>query len=447
MKIGRNDPCHCGSGKKYKKCCIEKETKSDIEDFYPSVNQIEDMGWEPESPDFEDDGFYIDENEDEVEEEEEEEEYEERYNVFLTSELPELSEEDSKLVIEWGEKYKKMNNTVLEREHLVSFIEKYPYLIEYLGLEHEALFEIGHNHFELGIYDQFVELLLRILKEFPIVYRNSYGFYDFDMICWHVAQGRFDEIEQFFERFVNDKNDNYLSKLNETIWFLLAINRSDLISKKIGKNKYIELTVDNILEQALDKPITQELVKELKLKLKGIKTHFKKNNNYLYEQLKRYARPFTKWDENLPKRRSLARDYYLDITDNFAIFLHKNVKLSFASAAFYAQTINFYYRRILRTEKYPDNIFCLDKKFLDKHSLSVYITFWDNIIQCFVQYNAFYYFAAYLETCGNITEEEKRKFQEQITIEYKKFYNNTSKEGPEVLSFEKFPLWEMKENI
>jgi hypothetical protein len=21
MKIGRNDPCHCGSGKKYKKCC------------------------------------------------------------------------------------------------------------------------------------------------------------------------------------------------------------------------------------------------------------------------------------------------------------------------------------------------------------------------------------------------------------------------------------------
>ena len=22
MKVGRNDPCHCGSGKKYKKCCL-----------------------------------------------------------------------------------------------------------------------------------------------------------------------------------------------------------------------------------------------------------------------------------------------------------------------------------------------------------------------------------------------------------------------------------------
>ncbi len=24
-KVGRNDPCPCGSGKKYKKCCLNKE--------------------------------------------------------------------------------------------------------------------------------------------------------------------------------------------------------------------------------------------------------------------------------------------------------------------------------------------------------------------------------------------------------------------------------------
>jgi hypothetical protein len=27
-KIGRNDPCHCGSGKKYKKCCIKKDKEA-----------------------------------------------------------------------------------------------------------------------------------------------------------------------------------------------------------------------------------------------------------------------------------------------------------------------------------------------------------------------------------------------------------------------------------
>ena len=25
-KIGRNDPCPCGSGKKYKKCCLRKDS-------------------------------------------------------------------------------------------------------------------------------------------------------------------------------------------------------------------------------------------------------------------------------------------------------------------------------------------------------------------------------------------------------------------------------------
>jgi tetratricopeptide (TPR) repeat protein len=28
QKVGRNDPCPCGSGKKYKKCCLEKEAES-----------------------------------------------------------------------------------------------------------------------------------------------------------------------------------------------------------------------------------------------------------------------------------------------------------------------------------------------------------------------------------------------------------------------------------
>src|SRR3990167_5164548 len=28
-KIGRNDPCPCGSGKKFKKCCIDKNLRSE----------------------------------------------------------------------------------------------------------------------------------------------------------------------------------------------------------------------------------------------------------------------------------------------------------------------------------------------------------------------------------------------------------------------------------
>jgi tetratricopeptide (TPR) repeat protein len=30
-KIGRNDPCHCGSGKKYKRCCLEEDQQGERE--------------------------------------------------------------------------------------------------------------------------------------------------------------------------------------------------------------------------------------------------------------------------------------------------------------------------------------------------------------------------------------------------------------------------------
>lgn len=39
MKIGRNDPCPCGSGKKYKKCCIDKLTEEIIMHMY--LEQLE----------------------------------------------------------------------------------------------------------------------------------------------------------------------------------------------------------------------------------------------------------------------------------------------------------------------------------------------------------------------------------------------------------------------
>jgi hypothetical protein len=29
IKIGRNDPCHCGSGQKYKRCCQEKDERAE----------------------------------------------------------------------------------------------------------------------------------------------------------------------------------------------------------------------------------------------------------------------------------------------------------------------------------------------------------------------------------------------------------------------------------
>ena len=40
-KIGRNDACHCGSGKKYKKCCLEKDRRAERQPHHIEPSQEE----------------------------------------------------------------------------------------------------------------------------------------------------------------------------------------------------------------------------------------------------------------------------------------------------------------------------------------------------------------------------------------------------------------------
>ena len=38
LKLGRNESCPCGSGKKFKRCCIDKINGKDDEDFSNPMN-------------------------------------------------------------------------------------------------------------------------------------------------------------------------------------------------------------------------------------------------------------------------------------------------------------------------------------------------------------------------------------------------------------------------
>src|SRR5688572_18466582 len=47
MQPGRNDPCPCGSGKKYKKCCAEKVTTAahlDVEELFREAHSATNDG-------------------------------------------------------------------------------------------------------------------------------------------------------------------------------------------------------------------------------------------------------------------------------------------------------------------------------------------------------------------------------------------------------------------
>ena len=94
--------------------------------------------------------------------------------------------------------------------------------------------------------------------------------------------------------------------------------------------------------------------------------------------------------------------------------------------------------------KRPKNIFCLDKETFINNSILKSYLFLHSDIDFFAQINALYHFATYLKTCGNITGEEQREFQEQMEQFYWKYYSKVRKSGPEMLLFEQFPLFNLK---
>lgn len=42
-QIGRNDPCYCGSGKKYKKCCMTTSSRELVEKLNKEAQQVKQL--------------------------------------------------------------------------------------------------------------------------------------------------------------------------------------------------------------------------------------------------------------------------------------------------------------------------------------------------------------------------------------------------------------------
>jgi hypothetical protein len=470
MKAGRNEPCPCGSGKKYKKCCLEKDEQIVLDEvvkkfsnYKPEVDEWEpeDNLWNDNHEPIEEDDFEEEEDKEEEEDDFEEEEDEEG-DIFgslfgyssetddndeVLETLPEISGEEIKLVDDWYVKLKQLKDTVKEREHLLSFINLYPHLVDHLELYLGVLFEIGAGHYRKGIFDEFVELLLKIREEYPRTYKESFEYYDSDLIYWFTAKGRLDEIDKFFNYF--REKGKISEELENLIDFFHAINRSDIIFTTFAGTKireYISWIIsNNVIQRYFDKPVTDETVNSMMDELAKERVLDEDDTiDKFKELLFDYIRPFTPWDE-LPMKRSQAYVFYTKRVRNFTYFMYKNLELSFSSAIIFSNFIYEYYNRIIEQKKRPADIYCLDEKTITKFSIKCYDTvLWGYKMQCCMALNAFYWFTDYLKICGNISEEQKNSVQEMLTNIYQKVYEMSKNQGPEMLSFVQFPLWTIK---
>ncbi len=293
-KIGRNDPCHCGSGKKYKKCCLAKDEQEIANSVPNSRIQKEYGGFSvrktPEELAFERDYFneeefeedevddnefdennsfgepddedidydqYVDDDED-INDDDEDIDYDAVFASLdkvtnnqepdespdrIEDEYPEINEAHEKLVNDWWETYREIKDPVKEKAHLEKFIANHPELVIHLGVHYEALFELGADYLKIGKYDEFIEFLMKFREEFPDSYLKSAGYYDRDIIIWLISKDRTDEIHKYtnlLQKYYLDCED----KILEIGAILAATNLNELFLDNFT-NTYIQIFKEN----------------------------------------------------------------------------------------------------------------------------------------------------------------------------------------------------------
>jgi SEC-C motif-containing protein len=222
MNIGRNDPCHCGSGKKYKKCCLEKDEEARHKEvappLAPSHNQASDPqieAWnarykEFEASDYEAQIALFKRTLDDVELMDGEMAFEMLSGLFTPA--AERNERDRyDLLIEslrerLPEVYKKEAHLLLENRILNALVMKRPEAVRTLTLE---LAELAGDHIDIWnlvesrlAYHSYLDTLVEAMRlAWPEVRTSN------EIVPW----GK----DEFNERSLQYETLNYIAKTPE----------------------------------------------------------------------------------------------------------------------------------------------------------------------------------------------------------------------------------------
>ncbi len=446
-KPGRNDPCHCGSGKKYKKCCLTKDAA--IEDDSAQQEYVKPFtdGSILES-DFFDDELVKDM--DEV--------FEDAFDKDDGD--PEIAEEDEKLVDEWWEKYQALKDPLDERQHLDKFIKAHPDLVIHLGPLQQVLFELGDGYLRLGKIDDHIQLLLKIREEFPDTYLKSSGYYDSDIIAWLISKNRAGEVSGFLENYINDPADS----VEQLFYVVDLLQAADMTSDLLHliKNVYeiicnsddvfggygiLAPIIAEIFTKYLKPDFSDDDFGDLIDNLKKITIEL---NNEVYTQsywrpvFETIFRPYTIWEPLRPVTNKKIRKMHDDMSINYMRFLKEKTGISWVSANYYNMLIREYLHSWHdNTKKRNHALFDFSKNVMDKligeltNEMGIFV----DVTKIMGMFNAIFYFAEYLEVCGNIDHNQASTIQNDCIGFYNKIYPELKKQYIEALVFSSFPMW------
>ncbi len=471
-KIGRNAPCPCGSGKKYKKCCLAKDEearRSRLED--QERRQLQAKRQPEEDEDLFEDALDEEESEDELygdelDEMDEEEEMdktsedskaESRPRKRVPEESPRISDAEEEIVDKWWEKYKKMHEIGEIRQHLEDFLRDHPKLVPNLELHMEVLFELGADYVKEGRSSEYIDLLLKMRSQFADSYLKSFGYYDRDIISHKITIGRKDEAANFlsyFKEYPEHDPDN----LFKTIEFMMANNCQEMVTDLVqdvyydvctcpeifGGDELIDILVMAYMAPFLKPDFTHADLEELASRLRTIRIPLKDElyqPDFLRQHFELILNSRKGWNSDDCKTRSKVIDRYYQVSLNFMGFLHERKGKDWLAADFYRKMVYRYLVNVIPEGRRPKETFIFTK---DKIETTIARTcksfiFLDSTA-AIVSLNSLYWFAEYLEGTGSITEERSAMIQKWCLELYNEVFPGLLRTDLSAKAFERFPV-------
>jgi hypothetical protein len=456
-KIGRNDPCPCGSGKKYKKCCLRKDEErirkakrpDDSEELFEDEIQT---GYELDSE------FDQEEAEPDVEEcDFDKEERESFHSKTISEDVPEISEQERAIVDEWWRQYKKMAmHPDKVKQHLERFFTAHPDLVPNMEFHHEILFELGAKMVRAGRTEEYVGFMQRIRAEFADSYVKSYGYYDLDIIYYKVASGKKDEVPAYLNYF-KEYPDHDPDNLFMLIDFLMATDCGEIVSDLISDIYYPVCVSPKIIggEQILNPLLMSYYIPFLENgysedDLLGLVEQIKKIRFSLVGEL--YRSEFfkslfdgilggpTEWSIADCSTRKEINRRYSEVSLNFMGYLRKEGGMGWMKAEFFRALVKMYLVSVIPEGKRPRKVFTFTRHLIEQTiERRCAALFSLDSTRTLSLLRALYWFAEYLNKSGNISDGHKTEIQSWCSEINGRLFPLLKQESIAAMAFERFP--------
>ncbi|HQN19897.1 MAG TPA: SEC-C metal-binding domain-containing protein [Syntrophobacteraceae bacterium] len=471
-KIGRNAPCPCGSGKKYKKCCLAKDEEArrarleeqERKELLARKQAEEERALFEDEPDEEgpEEDFYDDDidemdEEEEIDETLEDSEAECRPRRRVPKESPPISDAEQEIVDRWWKEYKEMHEVEEIRQHLENFLRDHPKLVPNLELHWEVLFELGADYVSQGRHAEYIDLLLEMRNRFADSYLKSFGYYDHDIISHKITVGLKDEAANFLNYF-REYPEHDPDNLFKVIEFMMANNCREMVTDLVqdvyydvctcseiyGGDELIDILVMAYMAPFLKPDFTHADLEELASRLRTIRVSLIDElyqPDFLRQRFELILNNRKGWNIGDCKTRSEVIDRYYQVSLNFMGFLHEQKGKDWLAADFYRKMALRYLAYVIPEGKRPRETFVFTKKKIETTIARTCKSFlFLDSTAAIVSLNSLYWFAEYLEETGSIPEERKALIQQWCTELHNEVFPSLLKTKLSARAFERFPV-------